>query len=63
MTDPDREGEAISWHVIEIIPKTLLRKAYFKVVRATTTEITKNAVVKSVENSINNNIKINMDIV
>ena len=44
-TDPDREGEAISWHLAEIlgIPKT-------DKVRVTFNEITKSAVVAGVKN-------------
>ena len=43
-TDPDREGEAISWHLKSIFPESLEFR------RATFQEITKKAVIKAVEN-------------
>lgn len=48
-TDPDREGEAISWHVYEILKtkKALKNKQVFRVVFY---EITKKAVNEAVEN-------------
>ena len=45
-TDPDREGEAISWHVREILPA----KDRKKCVRASFTEITKKAVTEAIAN-------------
>ncbi|XQP55501.1 MAG: type I DNA topoisomerase [Mycoplasmoidaceae bacterium] len=39
-TDPDREGEAIAWHVYEVLPKASQKKC----VRVTFNEITKDAV-------------------
>lgn len=42
-TDPDREGEAISWHVYEILDK----KDQEKCKRITFNEITKNAILES----------------
>ena len=53
-TDPDREGEAISWHL-----SNLLRLPEDKVERIEFNEITKTAV----NNAIKNPRKINMDIV
>ncbi len=53
-TDPDREGEAISWHLAE-----LLKLDPAKTTRVTFNEITKNAV----KNSIKNSRDINMDLV
>jgi DNA topoisomerase-1 len=49
-TDPDREGEAISWHLIELLQerKALKNKSVHRVVFH---EITKNAVKQAVENS------------
>lgn len=44
-TDPDREGEAISWHLLEA-----LKLADKKVYRITFNEITKNAVKESLKN-------------
>lgn len=47
-TDPDREGEAISWHVEEVLrEKKLLHD--IKVQRITFNEITKNAVKSAIE--------------
>jgi DNA topoisomerase-1 len=48
-TDPDREGEAISWHLIELLKekKALGDKAVHRVVFH---EITKNAVREAIEN-------------
>ncbi|QVK21712.1 type I DNA topoisomerase [Mycoplasmatota bacterium] len=53
-TDPDREGEAISWHIFEVLKlkSELTNRVVFN-------EITKNAVI----NSINNPRKINMELV
>ena len=45
-TDPDREGEAISWHLTEA-----LKLADKKVYRITFNEITKNAVKESLKNA------------
>ncbi|GAB4319320.1 MAG: type I DNA topoisomerase [Candidatus Zixiibacteriota bacterium] len=44
--DPDREGEAIAWHVASILGKT---KAKFR--RASFNEITKTAVLEALENA------------
>lgn len=50
-TDPDREGEAISWHIKEILKdKKLLDK--LQLYRVTFNEITKNAVEKAFEDNI-----------
>jgi DNA topoisomerase-1 len=49
-TDPDREGEAISWHVIEVlIAKKAIKKGTI-VKRVVFNEITKTAVIHAVEN-------------
>ena len=53
-TDPDREGEAISWHLYEAL-KLKDKKVY----RITFNEITKNAVKESLKNAR----EINMDLV
>ena len=45
--DPDREGEAIAWHLREVLSKETKGK---KVVRVTYNEITKNAVQNAVAN-------------
>ncbi len=44
-TDPDREGEAISWHLYEIL--NLANKPYERIVFQ---EVTKTAVLKAIEN-------------
>jgi DNA topoisomerase-1 len=49
-TDPDREGEAISWHVKEILAEDGLLKGK-KVKRVTFNEITKKAVLAAFENA------------
>ncbi len=46
--DPDREGEAIAWHVKYLLADAGVEDAKFK--RATFYEITKSAVLKSIEN-------------
>ena len=53
-TDPDREGEAISWHLYDVLG--LEKKNYQRIVF---NEITKNAVV----NALNNGRDIDMDLV
>jgi len=45
-TDPDREGEAISWHLYDILPK----KDQAKCTRVAFDEITKKAVLEAVKN-------------
>ena len=52
-TDPDREGEAISWHILELLkPKVPVQRLVFN-------EITKKAIIES----INNPKEVNMDLV
>ena len=48
-TDPDREGEAIAWHVKEYLDEKKLLKDK-KIERVVFNEITKNAVTKGIEN-------------
>lgn len=49
-TDPDREGEAISWHILETLRiKKAIKKSTI-VHRVSFNEITKSAVLKSIEN-------------
>jgi DNA topoisomerase-1 len=48
-TDPDREGEAISWHLVQILDSKKLLKGK-TVKRVTYQEITKNAVLDAIEN-------------
>jgi len=48
-TDPDREGEAIAWHVKEyLISKKILKNKVLE--RVVFNEITKNAILKAIEN-------------
>ena len=51
-TDPDREGEAIAWHVKEFLNEKKLLKDK-KVERVVFNEITKNAVTKGIQNPRN----------
>ena len=48
-TDPDREGEAISWHVLEALNSRKVLKGK-KVQRVTFNAITKKAVTEAIEN-------------
>nr|WP_199066132.1 type I DNA topoisomerase [Chromobacterium sp. ASV5] len=48
-TDPDREGEAISWHLVEILNKKKLLKDK-TAQRVVFHEITKNAVLEAIQN-------------
>jgi len=49
-TDPDREGEAISWHLVEALRNKRIIKKDTPVKRVVFNEITKNAVLKAMEN-------------
>jgi DNA topoisomerase-1 len=49
-TDPDREGEAISWHVVEALRASKKLKKNIEIKRVTFTEITKKAVLHAVAN-------------
>ena len=51
-TDPDREGEAIAWHVKEILEEKKLIKDK-KIERVVFNEITKKAIIKGIENPRN----------
>lgn len=46
-SDPDREGEAIAWHLREVLSPVAQNKNFFRV---TYNEITKSSVLKAVEN-------------
>jgi DNA topoisomerase-1 len=48
-TDPDREGEAISWHVLEALKLSKAIHKNLKVYRVTFDEITKKAIVAAFE--------------
>jgi len=58
-TDPDREGEAISWHVLEALKKRRAIKKNVEVERVVFNEITK----KSILNAMQNPRDIDMDLV
>ncbi len=49
-TDPDREGEAIAWHIAEVLKERLGKGVGKKMKRVTYHEITKDAVLKALEN-------------
>lgn len=49
-TDPDREGEAISWHIVEVLKQKKALKKDIKVYRIAFNEITKKAVQEAVAN-------------
>jgi len=49
-TDPDREGEAISWHVLDELKKRKAIKKGLPVKRVTFNAITKNAVLEAMAN-------------
>ena len=58
-TDPDREGEAISWHILEALIENKAVKKDVLVKRVVFNEITKNAVITA----INNPRDIDLDLV
>jgi len=49
-TDPDREGEAISWHIIEALRKRRALKKDYPIERVVFNAITKSAVTSAMEN-------------
>ena len=58
-TDPDREGEAIAWHVQEILQASLKKATKPLFQRASFYEITKSAVLAAIKNPVS----VNMDLV
>ena len=48
-TDPDREGEAISWHILEILKSKKALKADIAVERVVFNAITKSAILSAIE--------------
>ena len=48
-TDPDREGEAISWHILEILKNKKALKADISVERVVFNAITKSAILSAIE--------------
>jgi DNA topoisomerase-1 len=49
-TDPDREGEAISWHVVRVLQEKKSIKKGAKISRVAFNEITKKAVQEAIDN-------------
>jgi len=49
-TDPDREGEAISWHILEALKETKCIRKDLKILRVTFDEITQKAVLTAFKN-------------
>ncbi len=58
-SDPDREGEAIAWHVVEVLKQKKAIKKSTKIYRIAFNEITKKAVTEA----INNPREIDMNLV
>lgn len=58
-SDPDREGEAIAWHIVEMLKQKKALKQNTKIKRIVFHEITKN----SVASALSNPRDINMDLV
>jgi len=54
-TDPDREGEAIAWHIVQILNNQNKDKSYKRIVFY---EITKEALKKALENSRDINLNL-----
>ena len=48
--DPDREGEAIAWHVLEVLKQKKAIKSTTKVERVVFNAITKNSVLEAIKN-------------
>ena len=57
--DPDREGESIAWHVLEVLKKKKIIKATTKVERVVFNAITKNSILEAIKNPR----EIDMDLV
>jgi len=57
-TDPDREGEAICWHISEELKRSEKRLGVKKIHRVMFNEITKSAVLKGLENPMDININL-----
>ena len=49
-TDPDREGEAIAWHILEMMKQEQCLKEKSSIKRIVFYEITKDAVIKAINN-------------
>ena len=48
--DPDREGESIAWHVLEVLKSKKIIKPNTKVERVSFNSITKNSVIEAIKN-------------
>ena len=48
--DPDREGESIAWHILEVLKQKKALKAGTKVERVVFNAITKNSVIEAIKN-------------
>jgi DNA topoisomerase-1 len=57
--DPDREGESIAWHVAEVLKQKKIINSKTKVERVVFNSITKNSILKAIENPR----KIDVDLV
>jgi DNA topoisomerase-1 len=57
--DPDREGESIAWHVLEVLKQKKAIKASTKVERVVFNAITKNSILEAIKNPR----EIDMDLV
>ena len=49
-TDPDREGEAIAWHILEILKEKKILKEKTSVNRISFNEVTSSAILKALKN-------------
>ena len=58
-TDPDREGEAIAWHIVEVLRERNAIDDNIVINRMAFNEVTKNAIIESIKHPR----KINMDLV
>ena len=56
--DPDREGEAIAWHIVEVLKQKKIITKSKKVYRVVFNEITKKAVLNAVQNPRDINISL-----
>lgn len=57
-TDPDREGEAISWHVLEVLRDKKAIKNSVPIKRVVFHEITKKAITEAINNPRNINLSL-----
>lgn len=50
-TDPDREGEAIAWHLADLLQQNIINPKYTQIKRVTFNEITKSSVQAGIKNA------------